>query len=237
MSRMPPPPSPVPGPPRVAGARVARPPGMAAPSRRGIRDSGSDEPLADVPASAPAAVAAGSPAAVVDGPVPAPAVDAAVLLSLIGVLQGLRRLASTRRPEWRERLRENALAGRHLAVLVQLALLGPMSVSALAGRLGVRLPTASLLTGQLSAAGLVERHEDPADHRRTIVGLSSAASALTSTLRRHYLGPIGRVLADLEPEEQRLLVRTLDRLVVEFRVEAADPEAATPVAGVAAVPA
>lgn len=163
--------------------------------------------------------------------------DAAVLLGIIGVLQGLRRLASTRRPEWRERLRENGLAGRHLAVLVQLALLGPMSVSALAGRLGVGLPSASLLAGQLSAAGLVERHEDPADHRRTIVGLSSAEAVLIGTVRRHYLGPIERVLADLQPAEQRLLVRTLDRLVVEFQVEAGDLGDMTPVAAVAPVPA
>ena len=76
-----------------------------------------------------------------------------------------------------ERLREaltgGALGPRHMPALLAVSSAGPLSVSELARRLGLGLSTKSAIVGQLSRAGLLERAEDEADRRRTIVRLHS----------------------------------------------------------------
>ena len=62
-----------------------------------------------------------------------------------------------------------SLGPRHMPALRAVAVAGPMSVSELAQRLGLGLSTTSAIVGQLSRAGLLERAEDDADRRRTIV--------------------------------------------------------------------
>ena len=48
---------------------------------------------------------------------------------------------------------------------------GPLTVSELASRLDLTLPTVSGVLADLDRAGLVDRQPDPADRRRTIVEL------------------------------------------------------------------
>jgi DNA-binding MarR family transcriptional regulator len=93
-------------------------------------------------------------------------------------------------------MQEHGLGARHASALLTVGLYGPMTVTQLANRHDVALKTASLIAVELERAGLVERREDPADRRRTIVaiakgkeravqaGLSKRAAHLRSTLDR-----------------------------------------------------
>jgi DNA-binding MarR family transcriptional regulator len=73
----------------------------------------------------------------------------------------------------REALTGGELGPRHMPALLAVSSAGPLSVSELARRLGLGLSTTSAIVGQLSRAGLLERAEDEADRRRTIVRLHS----------------------------------------------------------------
>jgi DNA-binding MarR family transcriptional regulator len=73
-----------------------------------------------------------------------------------------------------EELRSLALAPRHLSLLSSLLFDGPMTVNELAVRLEVAPTTVSLMVGELSRKGILERREDEADRRRRIVGITEA---------------------------------------------------------------
>src|SRR5437764_1748130 len=106
----------------------------------------------------------------------APTVDAQVreLLGLFaGILKGLKEDREEEKPaELQRAFEEGSLGERHFPPLIVLSLEGPLSVSELADRVGLTVATTSLLVGELSRAGLVERSEDEQDRRRTIVSLS-----------------------------------------------------------------
>src|SRR3954452_6847616 len=73
-----------------------------------------------------------------------------------------------------ESLRSLDLAPRHLSLLAYLLFDGPLSVNELAARLEVAPTTVSLMVGDLSRKGVVERREDEADRRRTLVSIAAA---------------------------------------------------------------
>jgi DNA-binding MarR family transcriptional regulator len=73
--------------------------------------------------------------------------------------------------ELREAAARGSLGPRHMPALLAVAEAGPLSVSELARRLGLSLSTTSAIVGDLSRAELLERSEDEADRRRTIVRL------------------------------------------------------------------
>lgn len=123
-----------------------------------------------------------------------------------------------------EALRSLDLAPRHLSLLSCLLLDGPMTVNQLAARLRVAPTTASLLIGDLSRKGVLERREDEADRRRRIVAIAPAQeSAITA-----WLAPGATAwrtaLAPLTPEQRRLFVDTL--LAYEAAVGGEGPGAA-----------
>jgi DNA-binding MarR family transcriptional regulator len=66
------------------------------------------------------------------------------------------------------------LAPRHLSLFAYLLFDGPLGVNELAERLEVTPATVSLMVGELSRKGILDRHEDPADRRRAIVSLADA---------------------------------------------------------------
>ena len=138
---------------------------------------------------------------------------------LAKTIRGLRQLATMKRPPWRERLRQAGLAPRHLGVLVRVGLLGPITVGELADKLGLELSTTSLLVSQLSRAKLLERHEDDADHRRTIVTLTpdEPAIGLFADLRASFLGPMQRAISALGPNEQQSFLSGLHHLANELQ--------------------
>jgi DNA-binding MarR family transcriptional regulator len=108
-----------------------------------------------------------------------------------------------------EELQSMSLAPRHLSLLAYLLFDGPMTVNDLAARLEVAPATVSLMVGDLSRKGILERREDETDRRRRIVSISDEQRpAIDGWLAR---GAIAwrEALAPLTPAERRVVVDTL----------------------------
>jgi DNA-binding MarR family transcriptional regulator len=101
------------------------------------------------------------------------------------------------------------LAPRHLTLLSYLLFDGPLSVNELAARLEVAATTVSLMVGDLSRRGVVERIEDDTDRRRRIVRIADdrrpAIESWLGTGARAWR----RALDPLTPRERQLVVDTL----------------------------
>jgi len=110
------------------------------------------------------------------------------------------------------------LGPRHVAALEQLRG-GPITVSELASRLGLTLPTVSGVLADLDRAGLVDRHADPADRRRTIVGIIPAQGDLVGQWLDGAADPLARVLDKLAPSEQAAFLKAMDLLETELRAQ------------------
>ncbi len=113
-------------------------------------------------------------------------------------------------------LSSGAVAPRHLAAFTVVALLGPMTVSELAESEGLALSTASLVVTQLAEAGLVERHEDTLDRRRTVVSVAAGHRREATELIASRLAPMRRALARLGPRRAAGLFEALEVLGEEF---------------------
>src|SRR5690348_563385 len=113
------------------------------------------------------------------------------------------------------------LAPRHLSLLALLLFDGPMTVNDLAVRLEVAPTTVSLMVGELSRKGVLERKEDDADRRRRIVSVAAdRRPAIESWLARGATAWRG-ALAPLTPAERRTVVATLGAF--EKALEEAEP--------------
>jgi DNA-binding MarR family transcriptional regulator len=118
--------------------------------------------------------------------------------------------------------RQGMLGERHTRVLFLLKD-GPLSVSDLSSRLDVTLSTASLLVGELSRAGLVDRKEDEQDRRRTIVDLAPAHRDEVGNFLRRRASYVRVALEQLEPWERAALVKGLRAVVAALEASATDP--------------
>jgi DNA-binding MarR family transcriptional regulator len=98
--------------------------------------------------------------------------------------------------------REHGLTARHGAVLPQLAVDQPLSVSELAAIMGLSLSTVSELVGDLSRAGLVERREQPSNRRRTLVSLTEQHKKAVEGFVAVRAAPLLRVLDSLSPSDR-----------------------------------
>ena len=110
-----------------------------------------------------------------------------------------------------EQLRSFDLAPRHLSMLSLLLLDGPLTISQLAGMLGVAPTTVSLIVSDLSRKGVLVRREDDADRRRRLIDISpDSRPAIAQWLS---LGALAwrHALAPLSPAQQRAFVDTLLR--------------------------
>jgi len=150
--------------------------------------------------------------------------ELAQLLGLVtrGLLRGGRDVPAP----LRKAFKGGALGPRHMPVLFTVARLGPVTVGRLAGCLGLARPTVSLLVNELSRAGLVERREDDADRRRTIVAVPARHRGRLVRLADARLDLVRRTLARLDPEERRHFVAGLRVLAEESGALDREPEAA-----------
>ena len=125
--------------------------------------------------------------------------DVAELTLLLG--ETMHALKQTRPPPagLKEALEKSSLAPRHMPALLTIALGGAVSVSELARRIGLGLPTTSTIVGELSRAGFVERTEDEADRRRTIVRLHHDYEDAMGEWAKEALAPLRSVLERLSP--------------------------------------
>jgi DNA-binding MarR family transcriptional regulator len=122
-----------------------------------------------------------------------------VMRLLLEVMVCFKRSGKEPPPELRDSPAVAALGPRHGAPLLTLAFEDALSVSELAERIGLSLPTTSQLVGDLSRAGLVDRTEDEDDRRRTIVRLHADYREVFKTMLAAQLAPIQRTLEKLPP--------------------------------------
>ena len=113
-----------------------------------------------------------------------------------------RRAYSEMPDELAEIFREHGLTARHGAVLPQLAVEQPLSVSELANIMGLSLSTVSELVGDLSRAGLVQRREQPTNRRRTLVSLAERHQKAVEGFVAVRAAPLLRVLDGLSPRDR-----------------------------------
>jgi len=110
---------------------------------------------------------------------------------------------------------EAGLGRRHVRVLLTLASAGPLTVRELAGKIALAPATTSLLLSELDRAGFVERHEDDADRRRTIVSLPDHLRGILEQFAKAGLEPLRRTLERLEPEARAHFMEGLRILSAE----------------------
>ncbi|MFD1935211.1 MULTISPECIES: MarR family transcriptional regulator [Nonomuraea] len=108
-----------------------------------------------------------------------------------------------------DELQSLSLAPRHLSLLAYLLFDGPTTVNELATRLEVAPATVSLMVGDLSRKGVLERREDDADRRRTIVSIAGAHQASIEEWLGQGAGAWRKALEPLTPEQRRMFVDTL----------------------------
>jgi DNA-binding MarR family transcriptional regulator len=106
---------------------------------------------------------------------------------------------------------------RHVGMLISLAIEGPGTVSALAGRLQMTTAHASLVVGELARAGLVERNHDERDRRLIVVSLSDAAKPAVAEMRKRHAAPLLKFLGELEEDEADRFIEHLSRLIAHIR--------------------
>lgn len=126
--------------------------------------------------------------------------DVSELTLLIGETLHALKQASPPPQELKDALERSSLAPRHVPALLTVALAGSLSVSELAKRIGLGLSTTSTIVGELSRAGVVERAEDEADRRRTIVRLHSDYHGATQAWAQETLTPLRHTLERLSPQ-------------------------------------
>ncbi|AOS63667.1 MarR family winged helix-turn-helix transcriptional regulator [Actinoalloteichus hymeniacidonis] len=111
-----------------------------------------------------------------------------------------------------ERLQSFNLAPRHLSLLSYLLFDGPMPVNQLAARLEVAPTTVSLMVSDLTGRGVLERHADPDDGRRTIVAITrdeQTRAAIDGWLA-NGANAWRSAFAPLSAEDRAMFVRTIE---------------------------
>jgi DNA-binding MarR family transcriptional regulator len=133
-----------------------------------------------------------------------------------------RRMFQTSIPEWTQL----DLTMGQLRTLMALAADGPMTVSAMAERLGIAKPTASILIDRLVQVGDADRTEDPEDRRRTLVALTPDGVALVARLRNGQSERFERWLAAMRPDDLAALTQGMQALAAI--AERSDPQGLAP---------
>jgi DNA-binding MarR family transcriptional regulator len=121
-----------------------------------------------------------------------------------------------------EQLRSFSLTPRHLSLLAYLLFDGPMGVNELAGRLEVAPTTVSLMVGDLSRQGILDRREDDADRRRTIVSIAGAHRPAIEDWLATGARAWRTALEPLTPTERQLVIDTLQ--TYDRETAGADPD-------------
>ena len=108
-----------------------------------------------------------------------------------------------------ESVRSLELSPRHLSLLALLLFDGPATVNDLAARLEVAPTTASLMVGDLSRKGVLERREDESDRRRRIVSITDQMRPEIEDWLAGSAAAWRKALAPLANDDRRRFVDTL----------------------------
>lgn len=117
-------------------------------------------------------------------------------------------------------MERSGLGPRHSPVLINVAMCGPIGVTELAERIALSVATTSLLVGELSRTGYVERTEDDADRRRTLVSLHADYREVMDAWADEALEPLRRTLQRLSPQARAHFMEGMRALDEESRREA-----------------
>lgn len=112
------------------------------------------------------------------------------------------------------------LGPRHVAALVTLSMVGPASVSELAGRLDMTLNHASQVVGELDQAGLIDRRSDPSDRRRTIVSVLPESQELVQQVAASGARPLRQFLASLDSGDAERFIDQISQLIIQLAPDA-----------------
>jgi DNA-binding MarR family transcriptional regulator len=104
------------------------------------------------------------------------------------------------------------LGRRHVALLAHIGTEGDRTVSELAEALGLSLPAVSKLTRELEDHRLIERSEDPADRRRTVIRLHEATAQAVRGWLAQRSKPLEQALAALDADERAAFLKGLRAL-------------------------
>ncbi|MCI2417809.1 MarR family winged helix-turn-helix transcriptional regulator [Saccharopolyspora sp. K220] len=135
-----------------------------------------------------------------------PGVDDAIRALLLLMPRLVGRAKRLRIPD---ELQSLALAPRHLSLLSYLLFDGPMTVNELAIRLEVAPTTVSLMVGELSRKGVLERREDEADRRRRIVSITEEKLPAIDAWLARGARAWRNALEPLTPDQRRMFIDTL----------------------------
>jgi DNA-binding MarR family transcriptional regulator len=104
------------------------------------------------------------------------------------------------------------LGPRHVAVLAHVAAEGSPTVGEIASDLGLTLPAASKLTGELADHSLVRRREHVDDRRRTVVELNALTSKQVEAWLAARSRPLEAALGTLSRAERDAFLKGLRAL-------------------------
>jgi DNA-binding MarR family transcriptional regulator len=107
---------------------------------------------------------------------------------------------------------ENTFPISHATVLSRLDRNGPQTTSALAAAERVRPQSMAQTIAELEADELVSRHPDPLDGRRILIQLTEQGAKVLGEDRRRREGWLAAAIAELDEDEQALLVRVVPLL-------------------------
>lgn len=123
--------------------------------------------------------------------------------------------------------RRSALSGTARAVLLHLALTGPVTVTEAARHLDRAQSVVSDIVTHLETKGLLERQSDPADRRRTLVWLTPEGLDHLARDREVLATPLlARAFAVMAADDRAALLRGLSALLAAD--DAAGAPGATP---------
>lgn len=114
------------------------------------------------------------------------------------------------------------LEGPYYGTLSRLGLVGPCTVSELAGGLGLELSTVSRRVKALEARGLVERRTDDHDRRISHLDLSPSGRAMFDALSAGWRDMLGEALAGWDPADLVTFATLFARFATDLDAYAED---------------
>jgi DNA-binding MarR family transcriptional regulator len=111
-----------------------------------------------------------------------------------------------------DRLGEHGVSTPRSKLLAEVARMQPVRLADLARAVGISQGTASTLVEALVRDGLIIRNTDDADRRAIRLTTTPAGEKQARNWLTDYIDVAEDIFACLDPDEQRLLARLLDRL-------------------------
>lgn len=154
------------------------------------------------------------------GPAHAASTDAELRAALGGALA---RVLMRQRADYAADLARDGVSAAQISVLMKLRLYGDLSISGLAGLLGLGLPNTTGIVDRLEERGLVERRRDPDDRRVVHVGLTEGGCRIPDGMDGLQRDLIGRVLGAMDRSSLERCLQVVDEVENEAGPAPVDP--------------